>query len=78
MLPDEGIIIEAKHTKNAKAQTTIATELIIDIARYKSYPGAKHLVCAVWDTGHYLTNRVALKSGLERHNDGFVTVVVMK
>ncbi|MBR8304281.1 hypothetical protein KDW49_26575 [Burkholderia dolosa] len=78
LLPAEGIIIEAKHTKNAKAQTTITEELIIDIARYKPYPGVKHMVCAIWDTGYHLKNPVGLKADLERHNAGFVTVVVMK
>ncbi len=77
LLPPECILIEVKHTKNAKAQIKITEELIIDIARYKPYPGVKHLVCAVWDTEHHLTNAVALKTDLEKHNDGFVTVVVM-
>ncbi|KUZ75278.1 hypothetical protein WI37_20205 [Burkholderia ubonensis] len=76
LLPDEGIIIEAKHTKNGAAQTTVVEELTIDIARYKTYPNVKHLVCAIWDTGHHLKNPAAL-SDLERHNPGFVTVVVM-
>lgn len=77
LLPPEGIVIEVKHTKNAKAQIRITEELIIDIARYKPYPGVKHLVCAVWDTEHHLANPVALKTDLEKHNEGFVTVVVM-
>lgn len=77
LLPPEGIVVEIKHTKNAKAQIRITEELIIDIARYKPYPGVKHMVCAVWDTEHHLTNPVALKTDLEKHNDGFVTVVVM-
>jgi hypothetical protein len=77
LLPAENILIEAKHTKNAKAQTTITEELIIDIARYKTYPGVKHMICAIWDTGHHLKNPVALKTDLEKHNAGFVTVVVM-
>jgi len=77
LLPPECIVIEVKHTKNAKAQIKIVEELIIDIARYKSIPHVKHLVCAVWDTEHHLTNPVALKTDLEKHNDGFVTVVVM-
>lgn len=77
LLPPECILIEVKHTKNAKAQVKITEELIIDIARYKPYPGVKHLVCAVWDTEHHLTNPTALKTDLEKHNGGFVTVVVM-
>lgn len=77
LLPDEGIIIEAKHTKNGSAQKTVVEELTIDIARYKTYPNVNHLVCAIWDTGHHLKNPAAL-SDLEKHNPGFVTVVVMK
>jgi hypothetical protein len=77
LLPPECIVIEVKHTKNAKAQIKIVEELIIDIARYKTIPHVKHLVCAVWDAEHHLKNPVALKTDLEKHNDGFVTVVVM-
>lgn len=77
LLPPEEIVIEVKHTKNAKAQTKIVEELIIDIARYKTMPNVQHLICAIWDTEHHLTNPTALKADLERHNDGFVTVVVM-
>lgn len=77
LLPAEGILIEAKHTKNANAQIKVVEELIIDIARYKTYPGVKHMVCAIWDTEHHLKNPAALKSDLEQNNAGFVTVVVM-
>jgi hypothetical protein len=77
LLPPECIVIEVKHTKNSKAQIKIVEELIIDIARYKTIAHVKHLVCAVWDGEHHLTNPVALKNDLEKHNDGFVTVVVM-
>lgn len=77
LLPPEGILIEVKHTKTAHAQTKIVQELIIDIARYKTYPGVDHLICAIWDTEHHLNNPAALKSDLEKNNDGFVTVVVM-
>ncbi len=76
-LPCDGILIEAKHTKNASAQTKIVEELIIDIARYKTYPGVQHMVCAIWDTEHHLKNPTALKSDLEQNNPGFVTVVIM-
>jgi hypothetical protein len=77
LLPSECLLIEVKHTKNTKAQVKITEELIIDIARYRPYPGVKHLICAIWDTEHHLTNPVALKADIEKHNDGFVTVVVM-
>lgn len=78
ILPAESIAIETKHTKNVKAQITIVEELVIDIARYKAHHDVKHLVCAIWDTAHHLKNSVALKNDLEKHNSGFVTVVVMK
>lgn len=77
LLPSEGILIEVKHTKNAHSQTKVVEELIIDIARYKTYPGVCHIVCAIWDTGHHLKNPAALKSDIEKNNDGLVTVVVM-
>lgn len=77
LLPKEGIIIEVKHTKNTKAQIKIAEKLIIDIGRYKTVPQVKHMVCAIWDTEHYLSNLVALKTDLEKHNGGFVTAIVM-
>lgn len=76
LLPEE-ILIEVKHAKNAHAQSKIVEELIIDIARYKTYPGVSHLVCAIWDTEYHLKDPVALKAEMERNNHGFVTVVVM-
>jgi hypothetical protein len=78
LLPAVGVLIEAKHTKDSGAQPKVVQELIIDIARYKIYPGVNHLVCAVWDTEHHLKNPAALKTDLEDNNQGFVTVVVMK
>lgn len=75
-LASAGIVIEVKHTKKGKAQTKVVQELIIDIARYKLYPGANHLVCFIWDTEHNLRNATALKADLEKNNAGFVTVVV--
>lgn len=77
LLPLEGIVIEVKHAKNAKAQKKFVEELIIDIARYKTIPHVRHMVCAIWDAEHHLTNPVALKNDIEKHNDGFVTVIVM-
>lgn len=78
LLKNEKILIEVKHATKTHSQKRIVDELTIDVASYKSKPDVKHLVCAIWDTDHFLDNPDALKADLENHNNGFVSVVVIK
>ena len=77
LLDPEEIVIEVKMTRKGLLRKQLIQELIIDIAYYKNIANCKHLICAIWDSGKYLTNPAALRD-LEKKNPGFVTVVVMR
>ncbi|MDB5337569.1 MAG: hypothetical protein JWN70_3188 [Planctomycetaceae bacterium] len=78
LLYEEGIVVEVKKTRSNLQQGMIADQLAIDIANYKTRPNTIHVVCAVWDTDHILSNPVALKMDIEKANKGFVSIVVMR
>lgn len=77
LLPEARTAIEVKHARANHAQASIVTELNTDAKRYRDHPSVDHLVCVVWDTDRKLSNPSALKSDVERHENGFVTVVVL-
>lgn len=49
LLKNEDIVIEVKKTRNGLSAKELGEQLIIDIARYKSHPNCKNLVCFVYD-----------------------------
>jgi len=50
--------------------------LIIDIAKYKSYPGIRTLICFVYDPEKRISNPVGIKHDLERMSTDSLAVVV--
>ena len=53
---DERIVIEAKMARANHAAKEISEELIIDVARYKTHPDCKTLVCLVYDPNNQINN----------------------
>jgi hypothetical protein len=70
LLKSEKLAIEAKMTSRRLRDREISDQLIIDIARYKSHPWCKILVCFIYDPGGYIQNPAGIESDLGRKQDG--------
>lgn len=77
LLKDEQTVIETKITRKSLTGKQIGEELIIDIARYKTHPNWKKLICFVYDPEGKISNPAGLEKDLTGTYDGFsVTVLV--
>ncbi|OIN25533.1 hypothetical protein AO411_2030405 [Salmonella enterica subsp. enterica serovar Sarajane] len=77
LLKREEIIIEVKKTRKGLKEKEIGEQLIIDIARYKSHPDCKTLVCFVYDPEQRISNPVGLKSDLEKNTTDLKVKVII-
>jgi hypothetical protein len=71
LLKNESIVIEAKMTRTGLGAKEIGEQLILDIARYKSHPSCKTLICLVYDPEHRLRNPRGIESDLSTKAEGF-------
>lgn len=62
LLPAEETVIEVKKTRPGLGAKELGDQLIVDIARYKTHPSCKRLVCFVYDP----EGRIANPRGIER------------
>jgi len=77
LLKQEKIVIEVKKQREGLGVKEIGEQLIIDIARYKTHPDCRHLLCFVYDPEHHLVNPRGLENDLSSSGDAMnVTVVV--
>jgi hypothetical protein len=65
-LRNEKILIETKKASENLKEKQIGSQLIIDIARYKTYPDIETLVCFVYDPDSIIINPKGLQSDLEK------------
>ncbi len=70
LLKDEKIVIEAKMTREGLKDGEVGTQLIDDIARYKTSPDCQSLVCFVYDPEGLIRNPTALENDLSKEEDG--------
>ncbi|MBS7451630.1 hypothetical protein KHP60_04625 [Microvirga sp. 3-52] len=71
------IAIEVKKTRSSLKSKQVGEELIIDIARYKSHPSVKTLICFVYDPEHYINNPHGIENDLSKsHDDLSVRVII--
>ncbi|MDY0017803.1 MAG: hypothetical protein RBS89_08190 [Candidatus Delongbacteria bacterium] len=78
LLKDEKIVIEVKMTRNGLTDKEIGNQLIEDIARYKSHPDCKKLICFVYDPESRINNPNGIKNDLKQNSDDLkVEVVIM-
>lgn len=79
VLKEQGIVIETKMTHERLKAKTLGEELLIDIGRYKAYPGCTDLVIFVYDKGDHITNKRGFAADLEKQSvQGYkVTVVIV-
>lgn len=77
LLPEHGLAIELKHSRPSMSDSGLASELIIDKARYAVHPSVTHLVVLVMDLDRVLSNPRGIERGLsEASSDSSLTVTV--
>jgi hypothetical protein len=77
LLKTEQLVIEVKKTRPGLLPGKIGEELIVDIARYKTHPDCKHLLCFVYDPEARISNPAELERDLSGERVGIqVTVLV--
>ncbi len=77
LLKSEQIVIEVKKTRDGLDRKKVGDELIIDIARYRSHPDCKTLICFVYDPEHRITNPVGLENDLAKQADAISVHIVI-
>lgn len=70
VLKKEGIVIEVKKTSASLRDKQIGEQLILDIAHYKGYEGARMLCCFIYDPDFLIKNREGLVYDLQKTHDG--------
>lgn len=76
LLKEEKTVIEVKKTRKAMKDKDLGEQLIIDIAKYKSHPDCKKLVCFVYDPEGRIVNPDGIIKDLEKDNENFVKVYI--
>ena len=66
VLKKEGILIETKKTSANLREKQIGEELMLDIGKYKEYPGVDTMVCFIYDPEQWIENPDGLKHDLEK------------
>lgn len=75
LLKNEKIVIEIKKTRKGLSAKELSNQLIIDIARYKSHPDCKILVCFVYDPEERILNPMGIESDLTSNTKELNTIV---
>ncbi|MFG0306199.1 MAG: hypothetical protein ACF8Q5_08305 [Phycisphaerales bacterium JB040] len=77
LIKREKIVLEIKHTRQSMSTSDLGTQLIDDIARYKSHPDCSILACFVYDPEGRLPNPRGLENDLsEGESDPAVLVLI--
>ncbi len=77
LLKKEKVVIEVKKTGSKTKDKEIGEQLLIDIARYKTHPDCKQLVCFVYDPEGLVGNPNGLIDDLEKSSNELpVTVII--
>ena len=76
LLKREQTLLEVKKTRSNLKDKEIGEELLIDIARYRSHPDCKRLVCFVYDPDNLITNPRGLEDDLNKVSTDNIVVEV--
>lgn len=77
LLKDYKIIIEVKKTRKGLTEKELGTQLIDDIARYKSHPDCETLICFTYDPEGLIGNPRGLENDLNRQDENGLNVKVI-
>ena len=75
LLKDANIVIEVKKTRKGLTAKELGDELIVDIARYKTHPNCKTLVCFVYDPEERIVNPIGISNDLTSNSDDLNVIV---
>ena len=78
ILKDQNIGIELKYGRKGLGAKELGSQLIVDIARYKSYPKLELLYCFVFDPDGWIDNPKGIENDLTKEHDGLQVVVRVK
>ncbi len=76
LLKDEQIIIEVKKTRSTLKSKQLGEQLIVDIAKYKTHPDCKTLICFVYDPEGYIINPKGIENDLNKESTKEMKVLV--
>ena len=76
LLKDEKIIIEVKKTRSTLKSKQLGEQLIVDIAKYKTHPDCKTLICFVYDPEGYIINPKGIENDLNKESTKEMKVIV--
>jgi hypothetical protein len=68
LLPEHGLAIELKHTRDGLTDKSLGEQLIVDTARYAGASKARHLLALVFDPDRHLENPRGLEKDLQREH----------
>jgi hypothetical protein len=77
-LPTEKIVIETKMTRESLTKKQIGEELLIDIAKYKTFENCKKLVCFIYDPKARIGNPRGLETDLASASSEIDVVALVK
>lgn len=76
LLPDAGIVVEIKKTRNSMKDSDLGDQLIIDLERYRAHPQCNFIVCFVYDPDELLNNPEGVMGDLNRIHENDALVVI--
>lgn len=77
LLPEIETVVEIKKTRRTLKQAKLGEELLIDIARYKTHPACKTLICFVYDPDGWISNPDGLINDLNKDTEELEVKVII-
>jgi hypothetical protein len=77
LIPEEEAVVEVKRSREGFTGKQLGEELIVDVARYKSHPKCKRLVCFVYDPEGRFPNPRGLENDLNSLSTDEMQVVAL-
>lgn len=78
LLKDYKIVLEVKKTRVGLTAKELGTQLIDDIARYKSHPDCETLICFTYDPEGLIGNPRGIENDLSRDENGLKVKVIIR
>jgi hypothetical protein len=77
LLPQVETVVEIKKTRPSMKDRDLGEQLIIDIEKYKIYPGCRNIFCLVYDPGEIIKNPRGVENDLNQRSGEIITVRVL-
>lgn len=78
LLKESKTVVEVKMTRPTLNEKEIGTQLIDDIARYRSHPDCSQLICFVYDPEAIIGNPEGLERDLSNQTENFSVKVIIR